>query len=108
MHLLILVQLTELESISTSFLDVMQTIATDFQTKVQSQADKLENKAKETISEISKQAGKMSENFSSSLSEQKEAMNDIFLKHRIGTWMLTAVQILSLGAFILWVISQTS
>lgn len=52
--------------------------------------------------------GKMSENFSSSLSEQKEAMNDIFLKHRIGTWMLTAVQILSLGAFILWVISQTS
>ena len=50
---------------------------------------------------------RMSDDFSNSLSLEKKYMKDMFLRQRIGSWILTAMQILSLGAFVLWVISQT-
>ena len=47
----------------------------------------------------------MKDDFSNSLSMEKEDMKDTLLKQRIINWALTAMQVLSLGALILWVTS---
>ena len=49
----------------------------------------------------------MKDDFSNSLSMEKEHMKDTLLKQMIINWALTAMQVLSLGALILWVTSQT-
>lgn len=96
-------QATELQS----YIQELEETAESFNTEVTRQTDKIKSKAKETMKEISSQAGRMSDVFSNSLSMEKEYMKDMFLRQRIGSWILTAMQILSLGAFVLWVISQT-
>lgn len=90
-----------------SYIQELEQAAESFNTKVTRQTNEIKNKAKETMKEISSQAGRMSDDFSNSLSMEKEYMKDMFLRQRIGSWILTAMQILSLGAFVLWVISQT-
>lgn len=90
-----------------SYIQELEETAESFNTEVTRQTNEIEDKAKKTMKEISLQAGRMSENFSNSLSMEKEYMKDMFLRQRIGSWILTTMQILSLGAFVLWVISQT-
>lgn len=96
-------QATELQS----YIQELEQAAESFNTEVTRQTSEIEDKAKETMMEISSQAGRMSDDFSNSLSTEKEYMKDMFLRQRVGSWILTAMQILSLGAFVLWVISQT-
>lgn len=90
-----------------SYIQELEETAESFNTEVTRQTNEIEDKAKKTMKEISLQAGRMSDDFSNSLSTEKEYMKDMFLRQRIGSWILTAMQILSLGAFVLWVISQT-
>ena len=90
-----------------SYIQELEQAAENFDTEVTSQTNEIKDKAKETMKEIYSQAGRMSEDFSNSLSMEKEYMKDMFLRQRIGSWILTTMQILSLGAFVLWVISQT-
>ena len=90
-----------------SYIQELEQATENFNTEVTRQTNEIKDKTKKTMNEISSQAGRMSEDFSNSLSMEKEYMKDIFLRQRIGSWILTAMQILSLGAFVLWVISQT-
>lgn len=96
-------QATELQS----YIQNLYAVAENFNTEVTSQMEKVKDQTRNTMKEISLQAGRMSDDFSNSLSMEKEYMKDMFLRQRIGSWILTAMQILSLGAFVLWVISQT-
>lgn|GEM_PF-2139213 len=96
-------QATELQS----YIQELEQTAESFNTEVTSQMEIVKDQTRNTMKEISSQAGRMSDDFSNSLSLEKKYMKDMFLRQRIGSWILTAMQILSLGAFVLWVISQT-
>ena len=96
-------QATELQS----YIQELEQTAESFNTEVTSQMEIVKDQTRNTMKEISSQAGRMSDDFSNSLSLEKKYMKDMFLRQRIGSWILTAIQILSLGAFVLWVISQT-
>ena len=96
-------QATELQS----YIQELEQTAESFNTEVTSQMEIVKDQTRNTMKEISSQAGRMSDDFSNSLSIEKKYMKDMFLRQRIGSWILTAMQILSLGAFVLWVISQT-
>lgn len=96
-------QATELQS----YIQDLEQTAESFNTEVASQMEIVKDQTRNTMKEISSQAGRMSDDFSNSLSLEKKYMKDMFLRQRIGSWILTAMQILSLGAFVLWVISQT-
>ena len=96
-------QATELQS----YIQELEQTAESFNTEVTSQMEIVKDQTRNTMKEISSQAGRMSDDFSNSLSLEKKYMKDMFLRQRIGSWILTAMQLLSLGAFVLWVISQT-
>ena len=96
-----------LGSITEKHSKVMKAIESDFNKSVIRQTSVLKDETKETMKEISLQAGRMKDDFSNSLSMEKEHMKDTLLKQRIINWALTAMQVLSLGALILWVTSQT-
>lgn len=96
-------QATELQS----YIQELEQTAESFNTEVTSQMEIVKDQTRNTMKEISSQAGRMSDDFSNSLSIEKKYMKDMFLRQRISSWILTAMQILSLGAFVLWVISQT-
>lgn len=90
-----------------SYIQELEQATESFNTEVANQMEIVRDQTRNTMKEISSQAGRMSDDFSNSLSMEKEYMKDMFLRQRIGSWILTAMQILSLGAFVLWVISQT-
>ena len=97
----------KLGSITEKHSKVMKAIESDFNKSVVRQTSVLKDETKKTMQEISLQAGRMKEDFSNSLSMEKEHMKDTLLKQRIINWALTAMQVLSLGVLILWVTSQT-
>ena len=97
----------KLGSITEKHSKVMKAIESDFNKSVIRQTSVLKDETKKTMQEIFLQAGRMKEDFSNSLSMEKEHMKDTLLKQRIINWALTAMQVLSLGALILWVTSQT-
>lgn len=99
--------LEKLGSITEKHSKVMKAIESDFNKSVVRQTSVLKDEAKKTMQEISLQAGRMKDDFSNSLSMEKEHMKDTLLKQRIINWALTAMQVLPLGALILWVTSQT-